>query len=405
MRTLFLLCILHISLNLTAAEPLRKSLTSVERNIQTPAWETKTEGGGSVSKQTLHGGKQEGVEVIVVNNGRLKFTVIPTRGMSIAEVIMDDIRLGWHSPVKETVHPKFINLQERGGLGWLEGFNEWMVRCGLEFAGHPGNDEFINNVGDKAEMDLTLHGKIGNIPASEVEVVIDRDAPHRIRVRGRVDERMFYGPKLEIWTEISTEPGSPSFRIEDTIKSHSAFDQEFQIIYHANYGPPLLEKGARFVGAVKRVTPFNAHAAKGIGTFAEYVGPTKGFVEQVYCIEPHANTAGKTMIMLHNAAANKAVTMTYAVAQLPFLTLWKNTNAEEEGYVTGLEPGTGYPYNRRIERKFGRVPKLKPGETRSFAIDFEILKDAGAIARGKSEIEKLAAGRPPQIDAEPPKLD
>jgi hypothetical protein len=397
---LFALCV-----SMPAAEPFRKKLTSVEGNIQTPTWNEKTAGGGYVRKQTLHGGKQEGVEVIVVNNGKLQFTVIPTRGMSIAEVFVEDVRLGWHSPVKEIVHPKFINLQERGGLGWLEGFNEWMVRCGLEFAGHPGKDEFINNVGDKAEMDLTLHGKIGNIPASEVEVVIERDPPRRIRIRGRVDERMFYGPKLELWTEISTEPGSSGFRIEDAIKSHSAFDQEFQIIYHANYGPPLLESGAKFVGAAKRVTPFNEHAAKGVQTFADYVGPTKGFIEQVYCIEPYADPSGKTTIMLHNANASKAVTMTYSIEQLPFLTLWKNTNAEEEGYVTGLEPGTGYPYNRRIERKFGRVPKLKPGETRSFAIDFQILRGGDAIGKAKSGIEKLSAGRPTQADTEPTKLD
>ena len=52
------------------------------------------------------------------------------------------------SPVKEVVHPSHIDLESRGGLGWLEGFNEWMVRCGLEFAGHPGTDQFINNTGD-----------------------------------------------------------------------------------------------------------------------------------------------------------------------------------------------------------------------------------------------------------------
>jgi hypothetical protein len=394
---------LHLSLD--AAEPLRKTITSVERNVQTSTWNEKIEGGGFVRKDVLRGGKQEGVEIITVNNGTLQFTVIPTRGMSIAEVFLEDVRLGWHSPVKEIVHPKFINLQERGGLGWLEGFNEWMVRCGLEFAGHPGKDEFVNNVGDKAEMDLTLHGKIGNIPASEVEVIIEREPPHRIRVRGRVDERMFYGPKLELWTEISTEPGSSSFRIADTIKSHSAFDQEFQIIYHANYGPPLLEEGAKFVGAVKRVTPFNAHAAKGLGAFSSYVGPTKGFIEQVYCIEPYAGGSGKTTIMLHNASATKAVTMSYAVEQLPFLTLWKNTNADEEGYVTGLEPGTGYPYNRRIERKFGRVPKLAPGATRSFDIDFQILRGADAIAKAKTQIENIQAGRRTETNAEPAKID
>jgi hypothetical protein len=400
---LILLGTLHVSAS--AAEPLRKTITSVERNVQTPTWEQKIKGGGFVRKEVLHGGKQEDVEIIVVNNGTLEFTVVPTRGMSVAEVLLDDIRLGWGSPVKEIVHPKFVNLQERGGLGWLEGFNEWMVRCGLEFAGHPGKDEFINNVGDKAEMDLTLHGKIGNIPASEVEVIIEREPPHRVRVRGRVDERMFYGPKLELWTEISTESGASSFRIADTIKSHSAFDQEFQIIYHANYGPPLLEEGAKFVGAVKRVTPFNAHAAKGVPAFASYVGPTKGFIEQVYCIEPYADSSGKTAIMLHNASGTKAVTMSYAVEELPFLTLWKNTNAEEEGYVTGLEPGTGYPYNRRIERKFGRVPKLGPGATRGFAIDFQILRGADAIAKAKAQIEKIQAGRATETNAEPAKIE
>ena len=55
-------------------------------------------------------------------------------------------------------------------------------------------------------MELTLHGKIANIPASEVEVVIDPEPPHRLRVRGRVEERMFYGPKLVLQTEISTIP-------------------------------------------------------------------------------------------------------------------------------------------------------------------------------------------------------
>ncbi len=285
-------------LNLGSAMPdnsFRKTLTSVAQNIHAETWQItnreldlKTKSPWSVKKLTLHGGKQEGVDVIVVNNGKLEFTVIPTRGMNVLEVKMGDIRLGWNSPVKEVVHPQFINLQSRGGLGWLEGFNEWMVRCGLEWAGHPGKDKFINNTGDKAEMDLTLHGKIGNTPASEVEVVIDRAPTPRIRIRGRVDERMFYGPKLELWTEISTEPGADTFRIADEV-TIGAYDQEFQVIYHANYRSPLLEGGSRFVSAAKEVRPFNAHAAKSLSSFGEYVAPTKNFVEQVYGIIPFAD--------------------------------------------------------------------------------------------------------------------
>jgi hypothetical protein len=57
---------------------------------------------------------------------------------------------------------------------------------------------------------------------------------------------MFYGPKLEIQTEVSTLPGSDSIRISDTITNRGDDPQEFQILYHANYGPPLLEEGAHF---------------------------------------------------------------------------------------------------------------------------------------------------------------
>jgi hypothetical protein len=408
LRLICLVICASIFVGASLNDPFRQTLTSVSRNIHLDTWQithrdfdSKSAAPWSVQKYTLRGGKQEGVDVIVVNNGRLSFVVIPTRGMGVAKVEMGDIRLGWDSPVKEIVHPQFINLQSRGGLGWLEGFNEWMVRCGLEWAGHPGKDKFINNTGDEAEMDLTLHGKIGNIPASEVEVVIDASAPYRIRIRGRVDERMFYGPKLELWTEISTEPGSNTFRIEDEIRNYGAYDQEFQIIYHANYGPPLLEAGSRFVVAAKEVRPFNAHAAKSLNQFAEYVAPAKGFIEQVYGVIPFADENNRAMVMLRNAAGDKGVTMSYLVDQLPYFTLWKNTTAIEEGYVTGLEPGTGYPANRSLERKAGRVPKLKPNETRKFAIDFAILAGKEQVDRAAAVIAGFQSGRQAQFNPQP----
>src|SRR4029077_340151 len=155
--------------------------------------------------------------LITLDNGRMQIVLIPTRGMGVLSVAMGDLKLGWKSPVTEVVHPKHVNLNLRGGLGWLESFNEWLARCGLENTGQAGQDEIINNVGDKTTVDLTLHGKIANIPASEVEVVIQKDPPYRITVRGIVHEKMLFGPKLELITEVSTEPGSPKFRIEDTV--------------------------------------------------------------------------------------------------------------------------------------------------------------------------------------------
>lgn len=410
-----LVCIMllaTITANAQKWGPFHQTLTSTARNIRLETWQITdrgmpfpSAGPWSIQKYTLHGGKQEGVEVIAVNNGKLRLIVIPTRGMNVLRVESGDLRLGWDSPVKEVVHPSLINLQSRGGLGWLEGFNEWMVRCGLEWAGHPGKDKFINNTGDEAEMDLTLHGKVGNIPASEVEIIVDAQPPNTLHIRGRVDERMFYGPKLEIWTEIMIAPGASSFRIQDELTNFSVYEQEFELIYHANYGPPLLEKRARFVSAVKRITPFNAHAAKSTASFAEYVEPTKGFVEQVYMIEPFADAQNQTTVMLHNAAGDQAVTMRYDIRQLPYFTLWKNTTTLEEGYVTGLEPGTSSPANRSIERKAGRVPKLQPNESRMFAIEVGLHAGKAEVMRNVAAIQALQAGRQMQIVTQPIKVE
>ncbi len=304
----------------------RHLLTSVDQNIDIGDWQITARDAGiasqvpwSVRKQRLHGGRQDGVDLVHIDNGRLTLTLVPTRGMGVLRVVMGDLRLGWDSPVREVVHPKYVNLTARGGLGWLEGFNEWLARCGLEWAGHPGRDMFVNNLGEQAEMDLTLHGKIANIPASEVEVIIDRDPRPRIRVRGRVDERAFYGPKLELWTEVSTEPGGTTFRIEDTLANRGAYDQEFQVIYHANYGPPLLGAGSRFVAPLRQVTPFNAHAAKDVSAYNEYGAPTVGFVEQVYNLRPSADGDGRSLVMLRNAAGDRGVSMGFAVDRASLL--------------------------------------------------------------------------------------
>ncbi len=391
-----------------AVEPFRQVLTDVEKNIYEDSLYITSRNitpdcpvSWSVKKNVLHGGKQEGVEVIEVNNGKIRFTVVPTRGMSIQEVLMGDLRLGWDSPVKGLVHPKYINLNTRQGLGWLEGFNEWMVRCGLEFFGGPGADEFVDNTGKKATMDLTLHGKIGNTPASQVEVIVERQAPYRIRIRGMVIETVIHGPKLDLWTEVSTVPGSNTLRISDELTNRSAIEQEFGILYHANYGTPLMEKNALFFAPVRQVTPINEHSASDISTYNLYRAPMGGFPEQVYCLQLWADQNGQTKVMLRNAAADKAVSMAFSIEQLPFFTLWKNPVAYEDGYVTGLEPGTGFPCNRSMERKAGRVPKLAPHQSRLFTVDVALHAGKDQVEAIADEIIKIQAGRKTQVDSTP----
>jgi hypothetical protein len=358
--------------------------------------------GISITQTTLHGGKQEGVELIRIDNGKLAITVIPTRGMNILSVESDAVTLGWDSPVKDIVHPQYVDLESRGGLGWLEGFNEWMVRCGLEFAGHPGLDKFVTNTGDEAEMMLTLHGKIGNIPATSVDIHIDEKPPHRIRVRGVVHERLFYGPKLKLATEVSTEPGSSEFRISDSVTNEGAFDQEFQLIYHGNFGAPLLGEGSKVHVAAKQIAPMNEHAGKAIGNWATYKGPTKGFIEEVYLFEPLAGSDKLSKAVLQNYDGSKGVSMQWSTAELPYLTVWKNTAATADGYVTGIEPATGYPFNRSVERAAGRLSKLAPGATRDFTLDFALHAGAEVVRTAVESVSKVQGDTKLDVQRKPP---
>jgi galactose mutarotase-like enzyme len=334
----------------------------------------------SVHCVTLHGGKQEGVEIIEVETEKLRLSIIPTRGMNILRVDSGDVRLGWDSPVKEVVHPQFVNLESRSGLGWLDGFNEWFVRCGLEFFGPPGPGG------------ITLHGRISNIPASRVELVVDRVPPYRLRIRGVVQERSMFGADFELATEISLVPGTTEFRVEDQVRNDAGTPRELQLLYHINHGSPLLEAGAKFKGAVKNIEPANEACAPHLDGYETYAAPTPGFAEQVFLIQPAADALGRTLMMLHNAAASRGVTLGFNTAELPCFTLWKNTVAPQDGYVTGLEPGTGYPRPRALEKEAGRIPVLAPGQSRRFGVDFKILSTAAEVAGAARTIDTLCSG-------------
>lgn len=354
----------------------------------------------SLTWRTLRGGRQEGVALVAIESDALALTVSPTRGMSIVDGRAGDVRLGWGSPVKEIVHPSTIDLGRRGGLGWLEGFNEWLVRCGLESAGAPDRDVLTNNQGERIETELTLHGRIANLPASEVELVCERAPPFAVRLRGRVDERQMFGPQLELWTEIAFVPGRSGFRVTDTVTNRGGAPQELQLIYHVNFGPPLLGDGARLHAPLARVTPINARAAAAIDGYAHLGGPVAGFVEEVFCLAPKAGDDGRTRVALVNPAGDRAAVMSYGLAELPCLTLWKQTGALADGYVVGIEPGTSFPRPRRIERERGHVPVLAPGASRTFAVEYAFPKNRRQVAAALAAIARLQ-GAAPRVDRAP----
>ncbi|MCH2129117.1 MAG: aldose 1-epimerase family protein [Pirellulaceae bacterium] len=346
-----------------------------------------------VNKKRLQGGTSDGVDVVTVDNGACSIVVVPTRGMGIQRAQVSDLTLGWQSPVKGPVHPQYVPLMEPGGLGWLFGFDELLVRCGLENNGAP---EFS----DQGALTYPLHGRIANRAAHYVSVSVDSDTGE-IEVHGIVDEVRFHFLKLRLHATLKTRPGERGFRISDRIENLSDSPAEAQILYHVNYGVPLLDAGAKLVAPIQQVVPRDAVAAKTMDRWSDYQGEQPGFDEVVYFFELAADQTGDTQIVLKNAHGLRGVRMAFNTKQLPCFTVWKNTTGKSDGYVTGLEPGSNFPNPRSFEGKHGRVIDLAPHGSQSFDLTIEGLVTAEQVQEAERQVGHLQKVVEPQIAKEP----
>lgn len=355
----------------------------------------------SIRKRTLRGGLRDGVDLIEVHNGDLSFSVLPTRGMGLWRGECRGHFLGWRAPQLGPVHPKFVDLSADDGLGWLTGFDELLCRCGLAWNGAPGTDVVADKAGGTRRTPLTLHGRIANLPAHYVEVRVHLDPPHELSVMGRVDEGGLFCPHLRLTTTYTTVPGSHRLVVHDVVENLKAEPAEMQVLYHWNIGPPFLEAGSRVVAPVREMAPLTARAAEGIDTYDSYLGPTSGYTEQVYAYDLLADSHGKTLAMLYNSAADRGLALRFHRPDLPCFTVWKNTAALENGYVTGLEPATNFPNVRSFERQQGRVRTLPPGGRWETTMSLEVFETASGVTNVLKEIVQLQAQAPTMIHRTP----
>jgi hypothetical protein len=358
----------------------------------------------SIKKHTLRGGRREGVDLIVVDNGALRFAVVPTRGMGLWKGWYEGNRLGWDSPIGDgPVNPAFVNLGAHGGLGWLEGFDELLARCGLENNGAPFEVEVVKPDGSRSHTTFGLHGRIANIPASYVAVHVAAEPPHAITVEGHVEETRVFGPQIRMKTMIMTVPGSNGLVVRDEFENLKDGPVEMQVLYHWNFGPPFLDSGARFVAPIGSVTPRDATAQRALERYDVYEGPKPGFAEEVYYFKLHDAHAsgGRTKVMLRNREGDKGVVLEFRNDQLPAFTLWKNTAGLRDGYVTGLEPGTNYPNPRPFEQARNRVVRLPVDGRYVTETALWVLATAPDVAAVEREIAGLQSREQAKINARP----
>ena len=319
-----------------------------------------------------------GMRIIEAYNGSgLTFTLLPDRGLDIWTAHYNGLPLTWVS--QGSPHPP------DAGLGWLQQMNGGLlITCGLRHVGPPENDDQTGKFRD-------IHGRYSLLRAEDIAVSAETDEDDfALTLTGRVTQSELFGEQLALERKYVMVLGKPGLYIEDRVTNLSDEPSPLMVLYHFNFGYPLVAAGTQLQTPHQQVYSRNDRAREGFASWPDYVGATPNFEEQVYFHHLKA-VGGKTEVLLYRDTFG--IAMRWPTDQLPYLTQWKNTR--QGIYVNGVEPGNCIPEGLNAARKAGRLKMLEPGETQTFQCQLDVLDGAEAIRESQAQIERLqSSGQP-----------
>jgi hypothetical protein len=313
----------------------------------------------------------------VNTGGGLQFTVLPGRGMDIAGAYFQGKALGFLSPTGIT-SPAYY---DEPGLSWLRSFFAGLLTtCGITSAGAPSVDQ---------GREFGLHGRISNAAAEDVSVEQEWEGDeYLLRVSGKIREAQAMGENLVLKRTLRTRLGARSFELEDRIENRGFEAQPLMMLYHINFGFPLLGPNARVVGPIRETAARNEEARKdrGVEQALIFPEPVEGYQEKVFFHTLGADDEGNTFIALLNRdigdSSSLGAVLRFNTGELPALTEWKMPR--RGFYVMGLEPGTVTPIGRGPLREAGKLPMLEGQGEYRIRIRF-------AVVSGPEELDGIEA--------------
>jgi galactose mutarotase-like enzyme len=296
------------------------------------------------------------------NSSGLTFTILPDRGLDIWTAHYNGIPLTWISQ-GSPFPPDF-------GQNWLQQFNGGLLTtCGLTHVGPLEVDDITGEV-------RGIHGKYSQLRAYNVGVT-DRgwNDFYSVQLKGTASEASLFGTQLQLNRTYKISLGLPAVEIEDTVTNLGDEPAPFMLLYHFNFGYPLVAEGTKlYVNSI--VYPRDAAAQAGYVTWSEYEQAIAGYPEQVFF---HHVRSNDTLARAGLFRDELGVVLTWDHRTLPYLGQWKNTRAGI--YVNGVEPANCLPEGQNAARRSGRLMMLKPGEVYSTSCTL-------SVQSGEQQIER-----------------
>jgi Domain of unknown function (DUF4432) len=322
---------------------------------------------GGVRRVQSTEGAESGVEEIQVRTGAgLSYSIVPSRGLDIGLAEFGGIPLCWLSPNGE-VHPAFYDDR---GLAWLRtAAGGLLMTCGLTQVGSPGVEE-----GDE----LGLHGRAHHTPARQVcaEGYWEEDE-YFIVVRGKVEETSIFGCNLRLTRNITSRLGTNEIVIHDIVENAGFEPAPHMMLYHFNFGFPLLDTQTEIRFPSSRVIPREPDLP--LEGLENWHSPQAGYRERVYYHENlSASVDGTAAVTLRNphfplADRPLMVRLAWETRSLPVLVQWKMPG--EGTHVLGIEPANCHVEGRVAERERGTLVMLPPGQTMEHLLILTVLEE------------------------------
>ncbi|MDD2560933.1 MAG: aldose 1-epimerase family protein [Eubacteriales bacterium] len=324
---------------------------------------------------TFNDGPEKGMRAFDLDNGKnTRLTVLADRGLDIPSFYYKGKNIAFQS--KTGLRSPFL-YQEEGARGFLKQFYAGLLTtCGLTYAGAPAVDQ---------GQPLGLHGPFSNTPAGKVtaRTVYDGDEAI-IEITGQVREAQVFEENLVLARVLRLRTESDTLEIEDTVENQGFVETPLMLVYHVNFGYPLLDEGARVYTSAGLVSPRDETAQAGYKDHAAMEAPGINRPEECFF---HTRHPGKeAFAMLHNERLGMAAVLHFDAAALPLLCQWKCMRAGD--YALGLEPTTSGVMGRPAAREDGSLLMLKPGESRVFSMKLTLTDEALAIQEHISRAAK-----------------
>ena len=299
-------------------------------------------------------------------------TVLPGRGLDIVNCTFRGTNLVYLAP-GGVAHPAFYNP---AGFEWLNTFFGGLVTtCGLTYFGDPEAD---------GGQELGLHGRLSHTPAELISYGGNwQGDEYLLWVRGRVRHYHLFSHNLVLERTIRTRLGANHLRIEDRVTNEGYEPAPFQMLYHCNFGYPVVSPDTELWIETQESAPRDEAAAAGFERHTRFEAPTPGYAEQVFLHQPTPDGEGYGRAALVNSALGFGAYVRFRLAELPHLVQWKMMG--QGAYVVGLEPANCGVGGRAQDREEGVLRLLEPGETEQLAVEIGVLPDAGAVEAWKAE--------------------